>query len=977
MRGGLAILLTLAMLASALLALSSPPCRGLVYTELVEVVFVVDPPNSGEIAWGVYREKQDYWPAVYPLSTSLRYWSQFYEMGSILYLEARPYGCHELAALEITPADAVLSRPSPSRAEVALMPLNGTIIVHAKFYRLPSGSCPYVWLPWAPAYRVDRAILAALLGLVIAGGGGAALLLRVRAARRARRALMEKVAVDARKVAEAVRKFYQPATYGHKTPTHLLLRLSAEAPIDLKQAAQRAYQMEALARAADVRFLNIVEEVYREPDPVLKFEILERARPDVVQLVKVLLALNDMAPAHGSIWAMIERRITSCASPEAAAETILRAIREYSDLHQEAKRAFLDRLDEYPELKEVVSSPPPILAHIIDELTRAALKRVEARRVGVEAVVEGAAPAAAAEEGLSPDTVRAARRLGIPLRPLMEEAARNLFPNPARLDEELSAAAERLSRSYNADPHAVKLLLRDVIAELRGAALERGMDVLRGLPVPEDFLRLDPGVISLYSIGCNPFKIPEAAKRLSPSAGLDEALAEVDSTIFEGVEVDEAGRVRIAEEILKAAKLVAEVSEEEVKRAAEEVAEAVMGGKGSVSELAGAVARRMRPADWIGLAERIAREAERIVEEREAAPEVIEVTVPLEMCPRCGHKLRKTESEVYCEVCKTIYIYPKVRPPAEEGVRFEVVEMDALGPVCPFCGSRLQEASEGRLCSKCNKIFRLRRMPAEIASWSLVLDLRGVREDVVQIIELEDYEYLLPSKVIEVSVVGAEAKIYTEPKIKGLSDEGVISRYLSWIEKDVRSGRALIMMAVESGRYGRMKKGEEVILLYINRIAELLRILFTEPNLKALKKKIIVITTQSNPFCKPSAKLKALLSEYGIPYEVVKFRIGDERVLESLRSAGVARPELILDLAKAFPRLVGYLRGGAAIRDAIRSELGDEEGLHFIADVAQEVLNLGRRLTASEVLRLVGGGRSGRTYFRIELLRSLGLVEVT
>ena len=149
-----AVLLAIITLASALLAFSMTPSRGQVYTELVEVVFVVDPPNSGEIAWAVYHEKQDYWPPAYPVSTSLEYWNQFYEMGSIMYVEARPYGCHELASLEITPPDVVLSRPSPNKAEIALMPFNSTtIVIHAKFYRIPSGRCPYVWLPWAPAYR--------------------------------------------------------------------------------------------------------------------------------------------------------------------------------------------------------------------------------------------------------------------------------------------------------------------------------------------------------------------------------------------------------------------------------------------------------------------------------------------------------------------------------------------------------------------------------------------------------------------------------------------------------------------------------------------------------------------------------------------------------------------------------------------------------------------------------------------------------
>ena len=438
-----------------------------------------------------------------------------------------------------------------------------------------------------------------------------------------------------------------------------------------------------------------------------------------------------------------------------------------------------------------------------------------------------------------------------------------------------------------------------------------------------------------------------------------------------GAEVDDAGRRRIAEAILKAASLIAEVSEEEVEKLAEEVAEAAAKGEGTVSEIAGRVARRLKPTDWLPLAEKIAQEAEKILEEKEA-PEVIEVAVPLEKCPKCGHGLKKTGSGVYCDKCRTIYVYHTVKPPAGAG-RFEIVEMDALGSICPFCGSHLHESAEGKLCPKCGKLFKLRKMPAENASWSLVLDLSRIRDDEVQIVELEDYDYMLPSKFIELSVAGAEAKVYYEPKAKGLREEEILDRYLSSLERDAKTGAVSILMAVESGRY-RMAVKEDAII-YLKRVADLIRIMFTEPRFRSLKKRLVVVVSAKNPYCRPSEELKSLLSSFDVPYQAVGFRIGEERVLEALRSAGVEKPELFLDLAKALPRIIGYLRGGASIRDAVLSELAEDKELHFIGDVAQKVYELGRPLTASEAMRFVGRGKGGRTYYRIELLRSLGLVE--
>ncbi|MEM1808904.1 MAG: hypothetical protein QXL31_05910 [Thermosphaera sp.] len=952
------LLLALALLVAIAYAISS--CSGLAYTEFVEVVFSVDPPGGGELAWAVYRDKQDRWPPEYPVSSTLKYWNQWYEVGSFMYVEARPHGCYELYELKVAPEYVVLSRPAPNKVEIGIMSLNGSISVYARFAKIPAAQCPYVWLPWAPAYRIEKGALAAIASAIASacGAGVAAAIWRGRI--RKKRLAEDMLVAEARRFAGALKKLYHPLSHDRVGADYLMLRLMAEEPVDLKHACRSAWQMEVLARCGDVEFLRgeVVKEIYSEQNPVKKFELLERSIPEVANLMKVLMALRDMAPAHAKIWLAAKRGITGSASPRAAINAILAAIRDNVDLQNEAKNAFNSVIGKHPEIWRLIHSTPPLIVHVMESVLSRAIKEEAVKRAEPgerPAVYE---PLEAASEQLNKQLVILAKKTGLPPRILLDEAARNLFPNPLRLDEELSRAAEQIASARGADPELVKDALKNMIVELRRAVLEGGMSVLEGLPVPSDFLRLKPEVVSLYSLGCNPFKIVEAAKRIMWSPSPEAAYMEVDSTIYDGVEVDEVAKRRVAQAILEAAQTLSSGARAEVERAAKEVAEAALAGKGSVSALAGEAAKRLSRDAWPALAEEIASRARRILAEARKPLEVVEVGVRLKKCPSCGLELEAAEGGAACKECGRVYIYKVPKPATME---LEEVEVAVIGPVCPFCGSELEaarRAEPSRLCRKCRRIYRLK---VEGVAWYLTIDAAEVKEGVIKVIELENYNYFIPSG-LEIKVIGGKAHVYEKLRFRGRGDQ--LDAMIQALIKDQSSDMISVITLTEGGWYGRED-------FHVRRLCDLLTEVMSNTGMRA---RIAVIASGQTPFYNIAKKLYEALSEAGLQCEYAVMRIDEEGVVRMLQSLNID-PDLFKELFKAFPRLVAHIKAGASIAEAVLRETEDVKGYQFVVRAVEMVCALKRRLTLKEVGEITGDPYGGRGWFRVEVLRSLGLVK--
>ena len=255
-------------------------------------------------------------------------------------------------------------------------------------------------------------------------------------------------------------------------------------------------------------------------------------------------------------------------------------------------------------------------------------------------------------------------------------------------------------------------------------------------------------------------------------------------------------------------------------------------------------------------------------------------------------------------------------------------------------------------------------------AWLLPIDASELEEGMPTIIELKNYDILLPSGVLDenvIKVVGGRAEIYPEPKRKGVREEEIEECYIRFLEKDARSGKVSILKLIESGRPGAEN-------IYVKRVARILYELYAR--LGRPRGRVVIIVSSYNQLGYPAKELRDELSSHTVPYRVINFEIEEEEILRALRFVKIKNPELLVSLAKGFPKLIGHLRRGASIGEAIRRELGGNKNFHFIAKAAEKVVELNRPLTTSEAIKITGS-RGGSASLRLEILRSLDLVQKT
>lgn len=335
----------------------------------------------------------------------------------------------------------------------------------------------------------------------------------------------------------------------------------------------------------------------------------------------------------------------------------------------------------------------------------------------------------------------------------------------------------------------------------------------------------------------------------------------------------------------------------------------------------------------------------------------------------------------------------RVEPPGEMEV-----QKGLLGEYCPMCGYRLYETMRGLLCPSCNVMYRLVEGAVEEAGggaivgeveeegaeegatepataqaeeeWLIRIPWEKLKDARLLVTILENFSYYIPIR-LNIGVDGHESHVYVIDEAararggRGRDEEEIVKSIVDDASRGVKVG---VIPVLATARY--CNKPWVNDFAYIDRMAKVASRL---ARLGDSDLKVVAVVPRTVLGRDVAQRLLEELDKEGISYDTYSYWIPDQQ--DSLREAGLQprEAELLLDLTKALPRILPYLRRGGPLADRIleylRADLGDELGdPELIARACGEALRLGRRLSRREAEAL------GLSRNQIEILRSLNIV---